>query len=191
MKSSRIILLISLFLVAAATVTFSRSILERKVFYVNATTGKSGLAKFWVVYLGNHEVTLTRKYPGEEPQKVSGSMNFQFLSSGYVEGNGYSAKGKLECLPIMKMKNDKGIFQISIDSIDCIYDFGGKVRTVTGETGEFVIDCEGLMITPNKFLMREYKMTNYYGEEILKEGSDEFRLSAIAFSKEGLARIPK
>jgi hypothetical protein len=191
MKSSRILLCVSLFLFAAATVTFGRSILERKVFYVNTVTGKSGMAKFWVVYLGNHEVTLTRKYPGEEPQKVTGSMNLQLLSSGYVEGNGYSAKGKLECLPVMKMKNDKGTTQISIDSIDCIYDFGGKVRTVKGETGEFIIDCEGLLITPTKFLMREYKMTNYYGEEILKEGSDEIKVSAIAFTKEGLAGIPK
>lgn len=191
MKSSRIVLLISLFLITAAAVTFGRSILERKVFYVNTVTGKSGEAKFWVVYLGNHDVTLTRKYPGEEPQKVSGSMNLQLLSSGYVEGNGYSAKGKLECLPVMKMKNDQGITQISIDSIDCIYDFGSKVRTLTGKTGEFIVDCEGQMITPTKFLMREYKMTNYYGEDILKEGSDEIRVSAIAFSKEGLARIPK
>jgi len=191
MKSSRIVLIIGLFLIAAASISFGRSILERKVFYVNTVTGKSGLAKFWVVFLGNHEVTLTRKYPGEEPQKVSGSMNLQLLSSGYVEGNGYSVKGKLECLPVMKMKNDKGITQISIDSIDCIYDFGGKVRTVKGETGEFIVDCEGQMITPTKFLMREYKMTNYYGEEILKEGSDEIKVSAIAFTKEGLARIPK
>jgi hypothetical protein len=191
MKSSRILLGISLFLFAAATVSFGRSILERKVFYVNTVTGKSGLAKFWVVFLGTHEVTLTRKYPGEEPQKVSGNMNLQLLSSGYIEGNGYSTKGKLECLPVMKMKNDKGITQISIDSIDCIYDFGGKVRTLKGETGEFIVDCEGQMITPTKFLMREYKMTNYYGEEILKEGSDEIKVSAIAFTKEGLARIPK
>jgi hypothetical protein len=191
MKSSRILLCISLFLFAAATVSFGRSILERKVFYVNTVTGKSGLAKFWVVFLGTHEVTLTRKYPGEEPQKVSGNMNLQLLSSGYIEGNGYSTKGKLECLPVMKMKNDKGITQISIDSIDCIYDFGGKVRTLKGETGEFIVDCEGLMITPTKFLMREYKMTNYYGEEILKEGSEEIKVSAIAFTKEGLAAIPK
>ena len=191
MKPSRIVLLIGLFLIAAATVTLGRSILERKVYYVNTITGKSGMAKFWVVYLGNHEVTLTRKYPGEEPQKVTGSMNLQLLSSGYVEGNGYSAKGKLECLPLMKMKNDKGITQISIDSIDCIYDFGSKVRTLAGEIGEFIVDCEGQMITPNKFLMRQYKMTNYYGEEILKEGSDEIKVSGISFSKAGLARIPK
>jgi hypothetical protein len=65
------------------------------------------------------------------------------------------------------------------------------VRTVKGETGDFIVDCEGQQITPTKFLMREYKMTNYYGEEILKEGSDEIKLSAISFRKEGLARIPK
>jgi hypothetical protein len=191
MKPSRTILCVVLFLFTAATITLGRSILERRVYYINATTNKSGEAKFWVIFLGNHEITLTRKYPGEEPQKVTGSMNLQLLSSGYVEGNGYSVKGKLECLPTMKMKNDKGITQIFIDSIDCIYDFGSKVRTVKGETGDFIVDCEGQQITPTKFLMREYKMTNYYGEEILKEGSDEIKLSAISFRKEGLARIPK
>lgn len=191
MKSSRIVVLIGLFFIAIATLSFGRSILERKSFYINAVNGKSGEAKFWVVYLGNHDVTLTRKYPGEEPQKVKGSMNLSLLSSGYIEGNGFSAKGKLECLPTMKIKNEKGVTQISIDSIDCIYEYGQKVRTTAGDVGEFVIDCEGLQITANRFLMREYKMTDYYGEQILKEGSEEIRLSAIAFSKESLARIPK
>jgi hypothetical protein len=191
MKSSRIILLIGLFFIAAATITFARSILERKVYYVNAVTGKSGEAKFWVVYLGNFDVTLTRKYPGEEPQKVSGSMNFSLLSSGYIEGNGYSAKGKLESLPSMNLKNDKGIKQISPDSIDCIYESGNKVRTTSGEIGEFIIDLEGTPLTAKRFLMREYKMVTSYGEQVLKEGSDEIRISAIAYTKEGLARIPK
>ena len=191
MKSSRIVVIIGLFFVAAATVAFGRSILERKVHYINAVTGKSGMAKYWVVYLGNHDVTLTRKYPGEEPQQVSGSMNLSLLSSGYIEGNGYSAKGKLECLPTMKIKNEKGERQITIDSIDCIYDNGRKIRSTSGDIGDFIIDCEGLQIVANRFLMREYKMTDYYGEQILKEGSEEIRVSAIAFTKEGLARVPK
>ena len=70
MKLSRMLLCIGLFLIAASSVTLGRSILERKVFYLTAAPEKSGQAKYWVVFLGNHEITLTRKYPGEEPQKA-------------------------------------------------------------------------------------------------------------------------
>jgi hypothetical protein len=191
MNVSRIVILVGLFFIAATTISIGRSILERKMYYINAQTGKSGQAKFWVIYLGNHEVTLNRKYPGEEVQPVTGSMNFQLLSSGYIEGNGYSAKGKLSCLPTMHLKNESGIKKISIDTIDCLYEHGKKVHTKSGEVGDFIIDVEGQPIVANRFIMREYKLTNYYGEEILKEGSEETRVSAIAFSKEGLARIPK
>ncbi|MBN2037784.1 MAG: hypothetical protein JW768_13670 [Chitinispirillaceae bacterium] len=191
MKVSRIVMLVSLFFFAVTTISLGRSILERKMFYINAQSGKSGQAKFWVIYLGNHEVTLNRKYPGEEIQPVTGSMNFQLLSSGYIEGNGYSVKGKLSCHPTMRLKNEQGTKKIAIDSIDCIYEHGRKVRLSSGEIGDFIIDVEGLPVVANRFIMREYKLTNYYGEEILKEGSEETRISAISFSKEGLARIPK
>jgi hypothetical protein len=115
----------------------------------------------------------------------------QLLSSGYIEGNGYGAKGKIECLPTMLLSNGQEEKRIVLDSIDYIYDFGRKVRMLTGDTGSLIIDVEGNKVVAKKFLMREYKLTMYYGEEILKEGSQEIPLMGISLTQEGVVRAQK
>jgi hypothetical protein len=178
------------FLLLAVSASYARNILEKKMFYLS-NTGKTGMAKFWVIYLGNFDCKLNRKFPGEPEQRIDASMNLQYLSSGYIEGNGYSAKGKVDCLPTMWISNEKGERMISSDSIDFIYDYGRKVQMIDGENGTFIINVEGDKRESKKFLMREYKMQMYFGEEILKEGSEETPLAAFAYSKEGLARAQK
>lgn len=172
------------------TACFARNILEKKMFYLSSAN-KQGQALYWVVYLGNYDCKLTRKFPGEAAQPVDASMNFQYISSGYIEGNGYSAKGKIDCLPIMMINNSTGERQITSDSIDFIYDYGQKVQLINGENGELIINAEGDKKLAKKFLMREYKLTDYFGEKILKEGSTETPLAAFAYSKAGLARAIK
>ncbi len=174
----------------SVTACFARNILQKKMFYLSSDN-KQGQALYWVVYLGNFDCKLTRKFPGEPAQPIDASMNFQYISSGYVEGNGYSAKGKVDCLPTMVINNNNGERQITSDSIDFIYDYGQKVQLLNGETGELIINAEGDKKLAKRFLMREYKLTMYYGEEILKEGSTETPLAAFAYSKEGLARAVK
>jgi hypothetical protein len=186
----RIVLALSIIAIAFSS-GFARNILEKKMFYMS-NTNKQGQALYWVVYLGNYDpCTLTRKFPGEPEKKITASMNFQYLSSGYIEGNGYSEKGKISSLPTMLMVNANGERTITADSIDFIFDYGQKVTLVTGETGEFVIDVEGEKKSTKKFLMREYKLTISDGEKILKEGSVETPLAAFAYSKEGIARAAK
>ncbi|NLD99199.1 MAG: hypothetical protein GX640_04940 [Fibrobacter sp.] len=170
--------------------SFARNILEKKMFYLT-NNNKQGQAIYWVIYLGNFDLKLNRKFPGEPEQQIDASVNFNYLSSGYIEGNGYSAKGKIDCLPTMEIKNESGERQIKSDSIDFIYDYGSKVQLINGEKGEFIINVEGDRQTAKKFLMREYKQQVLYGEKILKEGSEETYVAAIAFTKEGLARAVK
>jgi hypothetical protein len=188
MKASRVVLLFVLITTAFASLCFGRSILNRKMFYLNSVTNKVAEAKYWFVYLGQLDCTLDRKYPGEDMQKVTGSMNLSLLSSGYIEGSGYSAKGKIDCMPGMKIKNDKGERFITIDSIDCIFEFGQKVRTISGDVGDFIIDVEGQPKTAIRFLLTEYRMVTTDGEGELKKIADDVPLSAIAFSKEGITR---
>lgn len=168
----------------------SRSILEKKMYYLTPE-GKQGKARFWAIYLGNHDCKLTRKKPGQEPKEIVASMNLQFLSSGYVEGNGYGVSGKVQSLPTMAIRIGDTEDKINVDSIDYIYDFGRKVALVSGRKGDFIINVEGDIKMANKLLMREYKLQMYFGEEILKEGSEETALSAFAFSPGGLARAKK
>ncbi len=180
-------LILSVFTVATP---FARSILEKKIHYLS-NTGKQGEARFWSIFLGNHDCNLTRKSPGQPEKQIVASVNLQFLSSGYIEGNGYGVSGKVQSLPTMELKTAEGDRKISVEDIDFIYDYGTKVQLVSGETGDFIINVEGDRKMAKKLLMREFKLTQYFGEEILKEGAEETPLSAFAFSKEGLARARK
>jgi hypothetical protein len=192
MKISRFVVLAGLCLVAVASFVSARSILERKMFYVTASDTKAGEAAYWFIFLGQQDCSLSRQYPGEGTVQVSGSMNLSLLSSGYIEGNGYSPKGKIDCLPTMKLKNDKGQLQtIIIDSIDCIYDYGNKVRLIDGVTGDFIIDVEGQQKSATRFLLTTYKNVEVDGEKELKKNGDDIPLYGIAFSKEGLDRVKK
>ncbi|NLW30800.1 MAG: hypothetical protein GXY77_05015 [Fibrobacter sp.] len=169
---------------------FARNILEKKMYYLTNTNQK-GQARFWTIYLGNHDCKVKRKYPGEPEAIIDASINLQYLSSGYIEGNGYSAKGKIDCMPTMKLRNASGERNVTSDSIDFFFDFGRKVQLINGESGDLILDVEGDQKVANRFLMREYKLTEYFGEEILKEGSEETPLRALSFSKEGLERAIK
>lgn len=190
MKWSSRLLIVFVALCLSVSAVLARNILEKKMYYYSYEK-KTGEAKYWALYLGNYNCKLTRKYPGEGDVQVDASINLQMLSSGYVEGNGYCAKGKLDCLPTMTIKNENGSHRIEMDSIDCIYDEGQKVQLKNGEKGDFVLDLEGNIVTPNRFIMREYKLTDYFGEQILKEGSEETALNAISLTKEGIARAQK
>jgi hypothetical protein len=189
MFSRKLILAVSILALAFSS-GFSRNILEKKMFYVN-NVNKTGQAKFWVIYLGGFDVNLTRKIPGEGDVPVQATVNLQLISSGYVEGNGYGTKGKVECLPTLLFVNNGEERRVVLDSINYIYDFGRKVQLMTGETGDLVLDIEGNKVSAKKFIMREYKLTNYYGEEILKEGSQESAIVAIALSQDGIVKAQK
>lgn len=189
MFSRKLILAVSILALAISS-GFSRNILEKKMFYVN-NVNKTGQAKFWVIYLGGFDVNLTRKIPGEGDVPVQATVNLQLISSGYVEGNGYGTKGKVECLPTLLFVNNGEERRIVLDSINYIYDFGRKVQLMTGESGDLVLDIEGNKVSAKKFIMREYKLTNYYGEEILKEGSQESAIVAIALSQDGIVKAQK
>lgn len=189
MVSRKVIIALSLIVVAVSS-GFARNILEKKTFYLN-NTNKTGQARFWVIFLGTHDVKITRAIPGEGDVTVEAKVNLQLLSSGYVEGNGYGAKGKIECLPTMLLSNGGDEKRIVLDSIDYLYDFGRKVRMLSGDTGSLIIDVEGNKVVAKKFLMREYKLTQYYGEEILKEGSQEIPLMGISLTQEGVIRAQK
>lgn len=180
---------LSLMLLAVSS-GYARNILEKKIQYINSD-GKVGQARFWVIFLGNFDVKLTKKFPGEAEQQIDASVNYQLISSGYIEGNGYCAKGKIDSKPAIVISNANGERKVDLDSVDYIYDFGAKVALLNGETGDFFMDVDGTKLAAKKFLMREYTLTNYYGEEILKEGSTEIPLSAFSLTKEGIARAQK
>ncbi|KMQ51770.1 hypothetical protein CHISP_1266 [Chitinispirillum alkaliphilum] len=178
------------FLVLAAVSTPARSIIERKMWYgtVENTTGE---ARFWTLYLGFHEVDLDRRFPGEGEVTVKTSMDVQIMSSGYVAGSGYSRLGRVDCYPHMMIVNENGEKRITLDSIDYIYDFGSKVTLHSGEKGKFMLNAEGTLLEPNRFILRKFKLREYYGEEILTNTAEEVFVHSISFSREGINRAMK
>lgn len=191
MKRGHSAILVASLVLIAASLVFARSIIEKKIWYVDINK-KVQQARFWTIHLGRHDVKLTREFPGEGQLQIDASLNFQLLSSGYIEGNGYSSRGKVSSLPGMKMKNDEGEYKIDLDSIDYVYDFGTKVVLKNGKRGDFLIDVENsASVAPKRLMMMEFKLTEYYGEEILKQGSDDKPIMAFSFSKEGAMRAAK
>jgi len=171
-----------------------RGMLERKAWFVDGNSKISEML-YWRIYLGEYEVKLKRNVDGEGQINVNANMNFDFLSSGYIEGNGFGAKvGKVSSLPGMRIRVDGGEgVEIKINDIDYIYDYGTKVVTKDGRRGDFMIGAEGGgLLEIKRFQLSEYKMVKgSYGEMELKEASDRMPIIALAFSKESAAKAAK
>ncbi len=195
MQRSRVIITVLTLIIACATLLSaqggSRSIMERRMWYATPdnTTGE---VRFWSVYLGLiNDVPLERRIHGHGTIAVNAALNFQFLSSGYIEGNGFSNHGRVECLPTMMISNENGERRVVLDSIDYIYDFGHKVTLINGEKGKFVVSAEGYPVEPNRFVLRRYNLRRLHGEEILDNTAEEIVISAMAFSRQGIQRAVK
>jgi len=165
----------------------AQSMTLKPVYFFAAGTNKIGQASYWSIYLGNPPCSLDRKYPGEPMRRIATGIDLHLLSNGYVSGQGYSDKGRIDCSPVMKIKIDSTLRDIIVDSIDCIYDGGRKVRTTAGVTGEFVIDIEGNRVSPDQFTMTELKLTGDSTDKQLKRNGDDITVDALAFSKDGIA----
>ena len=187
MKPSRSLVLSCLSFLLAAAAIDGRSILQKPMFYSNAATNATGQSLFWSIDLGQPLCTLSRKFPGEPEQKITAQIYLYFLSNGYIEGNGYCNKGRIDCIPSMKIKTDSILRDLALDSIDCIYENGLTVRTTSGIIGQFIIDIEGQQIVADRFLLNDYKMVGTGEEKELKSCGDDIPLAAISFSKEGIA----
>jgi len=170
-----------------------KGFLERKAWFVDGNHKISEML-YWRIYLGEYEIKLKRNIDGEGQINVTANMNFDFLSSGYIDGNGYSNKGKMQSLPGMRIRVDGGEgTEIKIGDIDYIYDYGTKVVTKDGRRGDFMIGAEGGgLLEIKRFQLSEYRMVKgSFGEMELKEASDRMPIVALAFSKEAAAKAAK
>ena len=170
-----------------------RGMLERKAWFVDGNNKISEML-YWRIYLGEYDVKLKRNVDGEGQINVSATMNFDFFSSGYIEGNGFGSKGKVNSLPGMRIRLGGGeSVEIKINDIDYIYDYGTKVVTKDGRRGDFMIGAEGgSLLEIKRFQLSEYRMVKgSFGEMELKEASDRMPIVALAFSKEAAAKAAK
>lgn len=187
----RVVYALCLGLVVAASLPAMKGLLEKKIWYVN--NNKIGETTYWVVYVGEYPVTVQRKFPGEDIAPIEATFNFNLLSSGYLEGTGYCAKGKVSARAELAIRGASGDSAVPFEEVECIYDFGRKIRLTNGAEGEFLLDIEGTMVPVKKTQLRTYKYTEVDGDRSLKEDHEntDLMVSTISFTKEGVGAAKK
>jgi hypothetical protein len=185
-RVSAVFAVVAVLIAGLAFAQGQRSIMERKAWYVDGD-GKVHEMLYWRIFMGDYDnVKLKRTFPGHGQIEVSAGMNFQFLSSGYIEGNGASVRGKIQSLPGMRIRAGGDAQEIKLEDIDYIYDYGTRVATKDGRKGEFLINAEGTLLEVKRFQLTEYKLlTGSFGEPELKDVKDRVPIIGLSFTKEG------
>jgi hypothetical protein len=162
----------------------SRSLLEKRIYYVN--NGKIDGCKFWSLYLGDHESKVPKYFPGEGDVVLDANVNYNLLSSGYVEGQGYSSRGKVRTDGRFGIAVGDSVMPLPLDSIEYVYDFGRRVKPVGREETDLVLYTAGMnKLTVKRLLLRKFRYDKTYGE--LKPDGD-VPIQAFAFTKSGAAK---
>ncbi len=166
----------------------SRSLLEKKIYYVSAE-GEVGSCDFWALYLGKHSAPLKKYYPGEGEVTVNSEVNFSLLSSSYIEGVGYSSRGKIKSEAEFAVSEGDSTRELTLDSISYVYKWGRMVKPVGEEPTELILEDESKNAhTIKRMTLRKFVFNKEFGE--LKFDKD-LTISAFAFSKEGIRKAQK
>jgi hypothetical protein len=157
--------------------------MEKTLYYISR--GKIHQAKYWTIFMGNHDVEVLRKFPGEDKRPIKSSVNLTMLSNGYIEGYGYTDKGKIVCRADYAIVTGSDTAKVHLDSLEYVCNGGTYMQLNSAKAGPAFIDVEGYPVEPRKMVLQLYKMENVYGEEALKS-KDEIVISAFAYTKEGI-----
>ena len=184
-----------LFIVCAMLVTAgninAKNLLEKSIYFFNSTTNKIDSAKYWKVFVGSYSGTLERKFPGLDSMKVTCDLNLTLLSSGYVEGYGYTSKGRVDCEADMMADNKGAASKITLDSVDYIFNNGQSLKMKHGPTMNFYLDVEGTKITIHKKLtLTKYRLQIVDEDRNLKPNGDEV-VTWFAFTKSAAVEAQK
>jgi len=168
----------------------TRHMLKRTVFYVYGN-GVVESADYWSLSLGKFDVTVQRDFPGEGVLPVVGSVNLNYLSTGYIEGNGYGEKGKMVVNADFAIEKEGTLTVLKVEEIDYIFYGGTKVALKNGEPQELYLQVE----TPDNKIqakgtsIKVFAIDKEFGE--LKFKKDVERIVGFSYTKEGALRAYK
>jgi hypothetical protein len=192
MNVSRLFLVVAVAALALAVPSSAKSLLEKSIYFVNPQTGKTDSAKYWKIFIGKYpSVTLVRKFPGEDSLPVNSDINLTMMSSGYIEGYGYTRKGRVDCMAMLVIDTGNGAIKLPIDSVEFMFAGGAKVKPRGMKVCDAAVDVEGNK-TPGikQMLLTKYKLVVDADERDLKPLGD-VDIDVFSFSKGGLVAAQK
>ena len=175
---------IGLYAVAQHGVYSTRSLLEKKVYYVAG--GKIGTCSFWSLHLGKFDCTLNRYFAGEGNIDIEGALNFALLSSAYIEGRGYGVRGKMGAEAQFAIEDGDSIRVLELGDIDYVYQNGKRVKVKNGNDCPLILSCEVNRHTIKRMKIMIWSYDKKYKE--LKHFRDIDMVTAFSFTKEGAYR---
>jgi hypothetical protein len=167
----------------------SRSLLHKKIFFLDEN-GKSDTCGYWALFLGTFPLQYAKTYPGEGEIKLKAEINYSFLSSMYIEGKGYSNRGKVEAAAEFAVAGTDAVAGGSVvtiepGAIDFVCNGGQKIKTHDGVVTDLILFGEKTPLTINRLILRKFYYNTEYSE--LKYQDDAI-VEAFSFTKEGLQR---
>ncbi len=165
----------------------SRGLLEKTLYYVDEV-GKTGACSFWSLYLGKHSCKLKKPFPGEGEVTIDAEVNFNFLSSLYIEGKGYGSRGKVDADAKFAVPAGDSIKVIEPEKIEFVYDYGAKIKTGDGGLTDLILHPEGNSLQIKRMLLRIFTYSK--ADKELKFDKD-VAIQAFSFSKAGLQEAIK
>lgn len=168
----------------------TRQMLKKTIFYVYGN-GTVESCDYWSLALGKFDVTVQRDFPGEGILPVEGSVNLNFMCSGYIEGKGYGERGNMVVSADFAILKDNVLTPIKFDDIDYVFYSGTKVALKNESPQELFLQIE----TPDNKAqasgtsIKVFGMDKEMGE--LKCKKDVPQLIGFSFTKEGALRAYK
>jgi hypothetical protein len=188
----RLCIVIAAAIICAGGQASAKSLLEKSIYFINPESGKTDSCKYWKLYIGTFQsVTLVRKFPGEDSLPVNSDLNLTVLSSGYIEGYGYTRKGRVDCMASFVIDTGAGAIKLPVDSLEFVVAEGAKVKPRGMKLCDLALDVEGNKLPGiRKMLLTKYKLVIDADERNLKPQGD-LNITLFAFSKAALAAALK
>ena len=162
----------------------ARALLKKKIWFI--ADNKIDTTTYWSMHVGQYEMTIIKPFPGEGDVPIHGNFNFTFLSSMYIEGQGYTDRGKASEKGEYAIDNGGNMQVFELDSIDYVYGWGSKVKLLNGKDTDLLLKVQDNRLSPLGLMMGVWRYDKVYME--LKKFKDVEGVCAYSFTKEGAAR---
>jgi len=174
---------------AQSAAEFRQRVMTESKVHFTMLDGRVQTADFWQLKLGRFEVDLVRSFPGQGNLPVNGNVNIMFMSGGYLEGNGFGNRGRINANAEFAVKRNGDFQMIRQEAIEYIFFGGSRVKLVEAEEEEdlfiFIESKE------NVYQAKDFSLSIFVNNRATRElelRDDIEGITAIAFTAERARR---